>query len=241
MTLVAISKGLGILAVEDRSPAGDDGEDDRRVAPVVAGTERLPKGHCPRSRMSGAGSVSKVPSIACEQPHWRREICMEGQCTCGSVRFRLMSRPLFVHGCRCLWCQHKSGSAFALPCAQRRGSRRPLQGALAIVMAPCKRGKRQSIARLPVCRIALCCAPRAPTAERRASALCSRGHQKRRTRAGARGLVAVLAVTREAPGSRADASLDASGAGHGSKRPAQAPHRRSRRIPLRQNVATVGR
>ena len=39
---------------------------------------------------------------------------IEGGCDCGSVRYRLLSAPLFVHCCHCRWCQRESGSAFAL-------------------------------------------------------------------------------------------------------------------------------
>ena len=38
----------------------------------------------------------------------------EGACTCGAVRYRLASGPLFVHACHCRWCQRETGSAFAL-------------------------------------------------------------------------------------------------------------------------------
>jgi len=36
----------------------------------------------------------------------------DGACTCGEVRFRLTSRPLFVNCCHCCWCQRETGSAF---------------------------------------------------------------------------------------------------------------------------------
>ncbi|MGH9519056.1 MAG: GFA family protein, partial [Terriglobales bacterium] len=39
---------------------------------------------------------------------------MDGGCTCGSVRYRLMARPIFVHCCHCSWCQRETGSAFAV-------------------------------------------------------------------------------------------------------------------------------
>ena len=39
---------------------------------------------------------------------------IEGGCTCRAVRYRLLSRPLFVHCCHCTWCQRETGSAFAL-------------------------------------------------------------------------------------------------------------------------------
>ncbi|WP_413877270.1 hypothetical protein [Albidovulum sp.] len=34
---------------------------------------------------------------------------MQGHCTCGRVRYRLIDRPLFVHACHCTWCQRETG------------------------------------------------------------------------------------------------------------------------------------
>lgn len=39
---------------------------------------------------------------------------MEGGCSCGAVRYRLTSEPLFVHCCHCLNCQRQTGSAFVI-------------------------------------------------------------------------------------------------------------------------------
>ncbi|HEU4612437.1 MAG TPA: GFA family protein, partial [Kofleriaceae bacterium] len=39
---------------------------------------------------------------------------LEGRCACGAVRYRLASRPMFVHCCHCLDCQRQTGSAFVL-------------------------------------------------------------------------------------------------------------------------------
>jgi len=38
----------------------------------------------------------------------------DGGCTCRYVRYRMTSRPLFVHCCHCSWCQRETGSAFVL-------------------------------------------------------------------------------------------------------------------------------
>ena len=38
----------------------------------------------------------------------------EGGCFCGAVRFRLTSRPMFVHCCHCRDCQKQSGGGFAV-------------------------------------------------------------------------------------------------------------------------------
>ena len=39
---------------------------------------------------------------------------LEGGCSCGEVRYRLTSEPLFVHCCHCLNCQRQTGSAFVI-------------------------------------------------------------------------------------------------------------------------------
>jgi hypothetical protein len=39
---------------------------------------------------------------------------LEGGCTCGRVRYRLASPPMFVNGCHCRDCQRFTGSAFAV-------------------------------------------------------------------------------------------------------------------------------
>jgi hypothetical protein len=38
----------------------------------------------------------------------------EGGCSCGEVRYRLTTEPLFVHCCHCLNCQQQTGSAFVI-------------------------------------------------------------------------------------------------------------------------------
>ena len=38
----------------------------------------------------------------------------EGGCDCRTVRYRMETRPLFVHCCHCRWCQRESGASFAL-------------------------------------------------------------------------------------------------------------------------------
>ena len=38
----------------------------------------------------------------------------EGGCSCGAVRYRLASAPLFTHCCHCRNCQRQTGSAFVL-------------------------------------------------------------------------------------------------------------------------------
>ena len=81
---------------------------------------------------------------------------LDGGCTCRAVRYRMTSRPLFVHCCHCRWCQRETGSAVR---AQRhdRGRPRRAAGGRAGDRATRRRnsGKGQKIARCPTCRIAL--------------------------------------------------------------------------------------
>ena len=78
----------------------------------------------------------------------------DGGCDCRAVRYRLRTRPLFVHCCHCRWCQRESGSAFALN-AMIETDRVDVQGAVDLVDTPSASGKGQLIARCPACRVAL--------------------------------------------------------------------------------------
>ena len=80
---------------------------------------------------------------------------MEGRCTCGAVRYRMTSAPMFVHCCHCRWCQRETGTAFALNALIEADQVVLLSGEPEIVMTPTNSGKGQKIARCPQCRIAL--------------------------------------------------------------------------------------
>ena len=80
---------------------------------------------------------------------------MKGGCTCGAVRYRLTSKPLFVHCCHCTWCQRETGSAFAVN-AMIEADRVVLEkGEPELVNTRSKSGKGQKIWRCAQCRIAL--------------------------------------------------------------------------------------
>ena len=36
------------------------------------------------------------------------DLPLDGGCTCRAVRYRMTSKPLFVHCCHCRWCQRES-------------------------------------------------------------------------------------------------------------------------------------
>lgn len=80
---------------------------------------------------------------------------MDGGCACGAVRYRLTSKPLFVHCCHCRWCQRETGASFALNAMIEAGRVVLLKGAPEIVPTPSASGKGQKIARCPACRVAL--------------------------------------------------------------------------------------
>jgi len=80
---------------------------------------------------------------------------MEGGCTCGSVRYRLSSKPLFVHCCHCTWCQRETGSAFALNALIEADRVQVTLGEPEFTTIPSPSGKGQKFARCPECRIAL--------------------------------------------------------------------------------------
>ena len=39
---------------------------------------------------------------------------IHGGCVCKHIRYRMLTKPLFVHCCHCTWCRRESGSAFNL-------------------------------------------------------------------------------------------------------------------------------
>jgi hypothetical protein len=79
----------------------------------------------------------------------------DGRCTCGHVRYRMTSAPLFVHCCHCRWCQRETGASFALNALIEAERVQLLRGDVEVVDTPSNSGKGQRISRCPKCRIAL--------------------------------------------------------------------------------------
>jgi hypothetical protein len=79
----------------------------------------------------------------------------EGGCTCRRVRYRMTSKPLFVHCCHCRWCQRETGTAFALNAMIEADRVELLAGEPEMVLTPSLSGKGQKIWRCPTCRIAV--------------------------------------------------------------------------------------
>ncbi len=79
----------------------------------------------------------------------------EGGCDCKTIRYRMTSRPLFVHACHCRWCQRETGTAFALN-AMIEGDRvLNLMEPPEVVDTPSDSGAGQKIARCPTCKVAV--------------------------------------------------------------------------------------
>ena len=79
----------------------------------------------------------------------------DGGCTCRFVRYRMTTRPLFVHCCHCRWCQRETGTAFALNALIEADRVQLLQGEVEVIDTPSASGKGQKISRCPRCRIAV--------------------------------------------------------------------------------------
>ena len=58
----------------------------------------------------------------------------------------MLTKPTFVHGCRCPWCQRETGSAFALNAMIEADRVQLLQGAVEFVDTLSNSGKGQKIA-----------------------------------------------------------------------------------------------
>ena len=80
---------------------------------------------------------------------------LEGGCDCRALRYRMSTKPLFVHCCHCRWCQRETGTSFALNAMIEADRVEVLQGTPDVVRTPSNSGKGQKIVRCPTCRIAV--------------------------------------------------------------------------------------
>src|ERR1043165_9021048 len=80
---------------------------------------------------------------------------IEGRCDCGQVRYRMTSRPMFVHCCHCRWCQRETGASFALNAMIEADRVELLHGEVEVVVTPSLGGRGQKIVRCPRCHIAV--------------------------------------------------------------------------------------
>jgi hypothetical protein len=82
-------------------------------------------------------------------------VAREGGCSCGAVRYRLASEPLFTHCCHCLNCQRQTGSAFVINLLIETDRVEVLAGAPQAVDVPRDDGSSQRVFRCPTCEVAV--------------------------------------------------------------------------------------
>ena len=80
---------------------------------------------------------------------------LSGRCSCGAVKYRLASTPMFVHCCHCLDCQRQTGSAFVLNALIEADRVEVLSGTTQGYPQPTDSGRPHIIHRCPDCGTAL--------------------------------------------------------------------------------------
>ncbi|HEY1962776.1 MAG TPA: GFA family protein [Rhizomicrobium sp.] len=80
---------------------------------------------------------------------------LSGHCSCGAVKYRLSSPPMFVHCCHCLDCQRQTGSAFVLNALIEADRVEVLEGATRGFPQPTDSGRPHVIQRCADCGTAL--------------------------------------------------------------------------------------
>jgi hypothetical protein len=83
------------------------------------------------------------------------KIPAEGGCSCGAVRYRLTSEPLFTHCCHCLNCQRQTGSAFVINLLIEADRVELIAGNPQPVDVPRDDGSAQRIYRCANCQVAV--------------------------------------------------------------------------------------
>lgn len=79
----------------------------------------------------------------------------EGGCSCGAVRYRLTSRPMFTNCCHCLDCQKQTGGAFAINAMIETSRIEMLSGEPVVIEMPSPSGRGHEVHRCPKCEVAL--------------------------------------------------------------------------------------
>jgi hypothetical protein len=80
---------------------------------------------------------------------------LTGGCACGAVRYRLASRPIWVHCCHCTDCQRETGSGFAVNALIEADRVELTAGRPAPILTPSASGRGQTIWRCAACQVAL--------------------------------------------------------------------------------------
>ncbi len=80
---------------------------------------------------------------------------MNGQCSCGEIRFEMTDSPLFNHACHCTNCQRQSGSAHALNAMIESSCVKVVSGTAEGIIMETGSGMGQTIYRCPSCKVGL--------------------------------------------------------------------------------------
>ena len=80
---------------------------------------------------------------------------LSGGCSCGEVRYRLSSPPMFVHCCHCRDCQRATGSAFVMNALIETDRITIECGTPRATEGPTASGRPHDIYRCPACHTAL--------------------------------------------------------------------------------------
>ena len=75
---------------------------------------------------------------------------LTGGCACGSIRYQLLDKPMFVHCCHCDDCQRLTGSAFVLNAIIETQAIKLLRGKPVAVPVPRENVRTKSTAALGV-------------------------------------------------------------------------------------------
>lgn len=78
-----------------------------------------------------------------------------GSCGCDYVKYQVKGDPLIVHCCHCSFCQTQTGSAFVVNALFEQDKVELLQGEVKEIVTPSPSGKGQTVARCPICNVAL--------------------------------------------------------------------------------------
>jgi hypothetical protein len=78
-----------------------------------------------------------------------------GGCACGSIRYRMHSKPMFVHCCHCTDCQRQTGTAFVLNALIEADRVEVLRGEPKPYSVPTDSGRPHTVFRCPDCGTAV--------------------------------------------------------------------------------------
>jgi hypothetical protein len=79
----------------------------------------------------------------------------DGGCSCGAVRYRMNSRPMFTNCRHCLDCQKQTGGAFAINAMIETSRIEMLAGDPRVIEMPSPSGRGHEVHRCPSCDVAL--------------------------------------------------------------------------------------